>query len=85
MALDPERDYPLGSRRPDLVRSPTGRALADLALEGDVSAADLRATPDTLRLQGEVARAPPVELACVSLDDRPELLVDRPLSVGPDR
>jgi propanediol dehydratase small subunit len=57
MALDPERDYPLGSRRPDLVRSPTGRALADLALESDVSAADLRATPDTLRLQAEVARA----------------------------
>jgi len=57
MALDPERDYPLGSRRPDLVRSPTGRALADLALESDISAADLRATPDTLRLQAEVARA----------------------------
>lgn len=57
MALDPERDYPLGSRRPDLVRSPTGRALADLVLESDVSAADLRATPDTLRLQAEVARA----------------------------
>src|ERR1051325_6104811 len=58
MALDPERDYPLGSRRPDLVRPPTGRALADLALESDISAADLRATPDTLRLQAEVARAP---------------------------
>ena len=57
MALDPERDYPLGSRRPDLVRSPTGRALADLALESDISAADLRATPDTLRLQADVARA----------------------------
>jgi propanediol dehydratase small subunit len=57
MALDPERDYPLGSRRPDLVRSPTGRALADLALESDISAADLRATPDTLRLQAEVSRA----------------------------
>lgn len=57
MALDPERDYPLGSRRPDLVRSPTGRALGDLALDSDVSAADLRATPDTLRLQAEVARA----------------------------
>ena len=57
MALDPERDYPLGSRRPDLVRSPTGRAHADLELDSDVSAADLRATPETLRLQAEVARA----------------------------
>ena len=57
MALDPERDYPLGSRRPDLVSSPTGRPLADLELERDVSPADLRATPDTLRLQAEVARA----------------------------
>jgi propanediol dehydratase small subunit len=57
MALDPERDYPLGSRRPDLVRTPTGRALAELALDSDVSAADLRATSGTLRLQAEVARA----------------------------
>jgi propanediol dehydratase small subunit len=57
MPLDPERDYPLGSRRPELVRSPTGRPLADLALDSDVSAADLRSTPETLRLQAEVARA----------------------------
>jgi propanediol dehydratase small subunit len=57
VSFDPRRDYPLGSTRPDLVRSPTGRPLAELALDGDVSPADLRATPETLRLQAEVARA----------------------------
>ncbi len=57
MSFDPRRDYPLGSARPDLVRSPTGRPLSELALDGDVSPADLRATPETLRLQAEVARA----------------------------
>jgi propanediol dehydratase small subunit len=57
VSFDPRRDYPLGSTRPDLVRSPTGRLLAELALDEDVSPADLRATPETLRLQAEVARA----------------------------
>ncbi len=57
MSFDPRRDYPLGTRRPDLVRSPTGRPLAELKLDGDVSPEDLRATPETLRLQADVARA----------------------------
>jgi propanediol dehydratase small subunit len=52
-----KRDYPLGACRPDLLRTPTGRAFAELELGGDVERADLRATPETLRLQAEVARA----------------------------
>lgn len=61
MAFDPASDYPLGSRRPDLVRTPSGLGLADLTLDavraGRVGAEDLRATPETLRRQSEVALA----------------------------
>jgi propanediol dehydratase small subunit len=57
VSFDPRRDYPLGSARPDLVRSPTGRSLSELTLDGEISPADLRATPETLRLQADVARA----------------------------
>jgi propanediol dehydratase small subunit len=57
VSFDPRRDYPLGSARPDLVRAPTGVPLDELTLDGDVSAADLRASAETLRLQAEVARA----------------------------
>jgi propanediol dehydratase small subunit len=57
MGLDPSSDYPLGTRRPDLVRTPGGIPLDELTLHGDrVTAAELRATPETLRLQAEVAR-----------------------------
>lgn len=61
MAFDPSNDYPLGARRPDLVSTPGGVALADVTLEavrdGRVLAPEIRATPATLRLQSEVARA----------------------------
>jgi propanediol dehydratase small subunit len=57
VGLDPSRDYPLGKSRPDLVRTPGGIPLDELTLHGDrVTAAELRATPETLRLQAEVAR-----------------------------
>ena len=59
--FDPERDYPLGTRRPDLVSTPGGVPLAEVTLEalraGRIDAAEIRATPDTLRLQASVARA----------------------------
>ena len=61
MAFDPVTDYPLGSRRPDLVRTPTGRALGEVTLaaarEGALTVADMRATAETLGLQAHVARA----------------------------
>ncbi|HZQ66794.1 MAG TPA: diol dehydratase small subunit [Gaiellaceae bacterium] len=59
MAFDPASDYPLGARRPDLVRTPSGLALDELSLDavvdGLVDAHDLRATPETLRRQSAVA------------------------------
>jgi propanediol dehydratase small subunit len=58
MAFDPSSDYPLGANRPDLVRTPGGIALDELDLHGEaVETAELRATPETLRLQADVARA----------------------------
>src|SRR5260370_25670377 len=58
MAFDPSSDYPLCANRPDLVLTPGGIALEDLELHGDgVETDELRATPETLRLQADVARA----------------------------
>jgi propanediol dehydratase small subunit len=61
MCFDPVSDYPLGSRRPDLVRTPAGLGLDDLTLEavraGNVGPEDVRATPETLRRQSAVALA----------------------------
>jgi propanediol dehydratase small subunit len=57
--LDPQRDYPLASRRPELLRTPTGKHLDEITMEavlaGEVTAEDLRIAPDTLRLQAQVA------------------------------
>jgi propanediol dehydratase small subunit len=60
MSFDPTSDYPLGTRRPDLVATPAGTPLVDVTLEalraGRIGAAEIRATSATLRLQAEVAR-----------------------------
>ena len=59
--FDPERDYPIGTYRPDLVFTPGGVPLAEVTLDalrdGRVDAGQIRATPETLRLQADVARA----------------------------
>ena len=61
MVFDAAGDYPLGTRRPDLVRTPGGLALDELTLDalraGLLDASEMRATPETLRLQSDVARA----------------------------
>src|SRR4051812_9184556 len=58
VAFDPQRDYPLGTERPDLVTTPNGLSLDELTLHSEkLAGAELRATPATLRLQAEVAAA----------------------------
>ena len=61
MSFDPLSDYPLGSRRPDLVRTASGLGLDRITLDavraGEIGAEDLRATPETLRRQSAVALA----------------------------
>jgi propanediol dehydratase small subunit len=57
--LDPAVDYPLSVHRRDLLFTPTGKSIDDITIEavvsGEVQATDLRITPDTLRLQAQIA------------------------------
>ena len=59
--LDARQDYPLGEKRPDLIRTPSGASLDQLdaaALErGVLAGEDMRATPKTLMLQAEIAES----------------------------
>jgi propanediol dehydratase small subunit len=77
VAFDAVGDYPLGTQRPDLVRTPSGLALAELTLDGLraglLEATDMRATAETLRLQGEVARAAGRAELAANLDRAAEL------------
>jgi propanediol dehydratase small subunit len=54
-------DYPLSINRPDLLRTPTGKALANITMagvvSGEVTNEDLRVTPDTLVMQGRIAES----------------------------
>lgn len=57
--LDPKNDYPLATRRPELVKTPTGKSLSDITLEkvkrGEITPQDLRITAETLFMQAEIA------------------------------
>lgn len=57
--LDPAVDYPLSVHRKDLLFTPTGKPIDAITMEavvaGDVQAADLRISPETLRLQAQIA------------------------------
>ena len=61
MAADATADFPLGTERPDAVRTPSGLSLDDLTLDalraGRLDASEMRATAETLRLQAEISRA----------------------------
>jgi len=58
-ALDPARDFPLSTKRPDLVKTSTGKGLQDITLEaaikGAITAEELRITPEVLELQAQIA------------------------------
>jgi propanediol dehydratase small subunit len=58
--VDSRSDYPLGSRRPDLVETPAGHRLDEITLEaaraGTISGSEIRATPETLGRQAAIAR-----------------------------
>jgi len=77
MEFDPKRDYPLGTRRPDLVTTPGGIPLGDVTLDalraGTIEGSEIRATPETLRRQAEVARAAGREPLAASLERAAEL------------
>ena len=77
MGFDPTADYPLGTRRPDLVETPAGLALDDVTLEaareGRLSSDDVRATAATLERQAAVARASGRDQLADNLDRAAEL------------
>ncbi len=77
MSFDPATDYPLGTRRPDLVATPGGLRLDEVTLEaardGALTADEIRATPATLRRQAEVARAAGRSQLADNLDRAAEL------------
>jgi len=54
-------DYPLSINHPELLHTPTGKALSEITMDavvsGDVTAEDLRVSPDTLVLQGRIAES----------------------------
>ncbi|HMM21105.1 MAG TPA: diol dehydratase small subunit [Selenomonadales bacterium] len=57
--LSPERDYPLAAKRPELVKTPSGKPLTAITLEkvlnSEIGPDDVRITPQTLRMQAEIA------------------------------
>lgn len=57
--LDPTVDYPLSLHRQDLLFTPNGKPIAEITMAavmaGEVAASDLRITPQTLRLQAQIA------------------------------
>ena len=77
MDFEPQRDYPLGTQRPDLVATPAGIPLSEVTLaaarEGRLDSDQIRATPGTLRLQAEVARAAGRRQLAESLERAAEL------------
>lgn len=77
MGFDPDSDYPLGTRRPELVATPSGRPLDGITLDalraGELDAGEIRATAATLRLQAEVARAAGRSQLAESLERAAEL------------
>jgi propanediol dehydratase small subunit len=79
VGFDPSNDYPLGTRRPDLVSTPGGLPLTDVTLEalraGRLDAGEIRATPATLRMQADVARAAHRTQLAESLERAAELAV----------
>ena len=59
--FDPKRDYPLASKRPELVRTVSGLNFSEITLGNVVSEKihprEIRISPETLELQARIAEA----------------------------
>lgn len=57
--IDIKKDYPLASKRPEWVKTPTGKNLEDITLEGvlngNIKPEDVRISPQTLEIQAKIA------------------------------
>lgn len=56
--LDYRRDYPMAEKRPELIKTATGKSLADITLDavisGAIKAEEIRITPQTLEYQAQI-------------------------------
>ncbi|MFL0365145.1 diol dehydratase small subunit [Bacillus sp. PK3_68] len=56
-----KEDYPLAKKRPELIKTPTGKTLDNITLQevlgGAVKPEDVRISPETLELQAQVAES----------------------------
>ena len=56
-----KEDYPLGTKRPELIKTPTGKNLEDITLEkvmnGEINSEDVRISGDSLEYQAQVAES----------------------------
>ena len=55
------KDYPLATKRPESIKTPTGMSLQDITLEkvlsGEINADDIRISPETLEMQAQIAES----------------------------
>lgn len=55
------QDYPLASKKPELVKTPTNKSLNDITLKGvlngEITAKDIKISPETLEMQAQIAEA----------------------------
>ena len=60
-SFNPKRDYPLASKRPDLIQTPSGLRFSEITLdqviEGKIGLGEIRIHPQTLEYQAQVADA----------------------------
>lgn len=59
--LNPKTDYPLATKRPELVKTPNNKTLKDITLDkvvsGEIKSEEIRITAETLELQAQVAES----------------------------
>lgn len=57
--FDPKKDYPLALKRPDLIRTLSGKTFQEISLDnvvsGKIDAQEIRIRPETLELQAKIA------------------------------
>lgn len=57
--INPKTDYPLATKRPEWVKTPTGKDLKEITLDkvlnGEVKPEDVRISPETLEMQAKIA------------------------------
>lgn len=59
--VNAKKDYPLAGKRPELLKTPTGKTLKNITLKavlnGEITAQDVRIAPETLELQAQIAES----------------------------